>query len=61
MAVVLKTRRFTVDEYHRMADAGIFGPEVGLLGAGLNAVALLCLCILFRERLFGHPSASFAA
>jgi len=42
-------------------DAGIFGPEVGLLGAGLNAVALLCLCTLFRERLFGQPSASLAA
>lgn len=27
MAVVLKTRRFTVDDYHRMGEAGILAPE----------------------------------
>jgi len=33
MAVVLKTRRFTVDEYHRMGEAGIFaeGDRIELL------------------------------
>lgn len=27
MAVVPQRRRFTLDEYHRMTDAGVFGPE----------------------------------
>src|SRR5437773_10385851 len=27
MTVVLKTRRFTVDEYHRMGEAGIFSED----------------------------------
>jgi hypothetical protein len=27
MSVNLRRRLFTVDDYHAMADAGIFGPE----------------------------------
>jgi hypothetical protein len=27
MAIMLKTHRFTVDEYHRMGEAGIFSED----------------------------------
>jgi membrane protease YdiL (CAAX protease family) len=42
-------------------DAGMFGPEVGLLGVCLNASVLVLFCILLRRRLLGHSSAFFAA
>jgi len=42
-------------------DAGMFGPEVGLLGACLNASVLVLLSILLRRRLGGYSSALLAA
>ena len=41
-------------------NSGMFGPEVGLLGACLNALAVTLLCLLFRKRLFGRSSALLA-
>ncbi len=65
MAVVLKTHRFTVDEYHRMGEAGIFSEDdqVELLAGDivemspigpLHAGTVSRLTALFSSRLGGE-------
>jgi len=56
MAVPVKTRRFTVDEYHRMARAGILGEgdRVELVDGQIALMAPRSR----GERLSGYPHGS---
>src|SRR5262249_42782433 len=65
MAVVLKTHRFTVEEYHRMGEAGIFSEDdrVELLAGGIVEMSSIGtlhdgtvdrLTALFSSRLGGE-------